>query len=130
MFFFRNHAENKAERLVPDFLLFFKKALCKVKKSKWSAAWLHYISIALKLAYNKNKLCNSLDYWSRDIPNFDVLEKSLGIVSPPHFAYDFSTKMFLYILLIGQISLSEYLSFFRYWAICVLQLFVDQVVTS
>ena len=27
--------------------------------------------------------------------NFDFLEKGLGIVSPPDFAYDFSTKMFL-----------------------------------
>ena len=27
--------------------------------------------------------------------NFDFLEKDLGIVSPPHFAYDFLRKMFL-----------------------------------
>ena len=27
--------------------------------------------------------------------NFDFLEKSLGIVSPPHFLYDFPRKMFL-----------------------------------
>ena len=27
--------------------------------------------------------------------NFDVLDKGLGIVSPEHFVYDFSTKMFL-----------------------------------
>ena len=27
--------------------------------------------------------------------NFDFLEKSLGIVSPPHCAYDYSKKMFL-----------------------------------
>ena len=26
---------------------------------------------------------------------FDFLEKGLGIVSPPHFVYDFSTKMLL-----------------------------------
>ena len=26
--------------------------------------------------------------------NFDFSEKGLGIVSQPHFAYDFSTKMF------------------------------------
>ena len=35
------------------------------------------------------------DYWSRDIINFDFLEKGLGIVSPPYFVYDFSTKVFL-----------------------------------
>ena len=27
--------------------------------------------------------------------NFDFLEKDLGLVSLPHFAYDFSRKMFL-----------------------------------
>ena len=53
------------------------------------------ISIALKVAYNKNKLHKTLDYWYRDVLNFDFLEKGLGIVSPPHFVYDFSTKMFL-----------------------------------
>ena len=26
--------------------------------------------------------------------NFDFLDNSLGKVSPPHFVYDFSTKMF------------------------------------
>ena len=52
----------------------------------WSAAWVHYISIVLKLAYNKNKLY---------ILNFDFLEKDLGIVSPPYFVYDFLTKMCL-----------------------------------
>ena len=61
-------------------------------KSKWSAAWFHYISIALKLVYNRNKLFKTLRYWSRDIFNFDFLDNGLGIVFPPYF--DFSTKMF------------------------------------
>ena len=64
-------------------------------KSKWSAAWFHYISIALKLAYNRNKLFKTLHYWSRDMLNFDILDKGLGIVSAAHLVYDFSTKMFL-----------------------------------
>ena len=54
-----------------------------------------YILIAINLPYNKNKLCEMLDYWSRDMLNFNFLEKGLGIVSPPHFVYDFSRKMFL-----------------------------------
>ena len=33
IFFFKNHAENKPGRLAPDFFLFFKKALYKVKAS-------------------------------------------------------------------------------------------------
>ena len=90
---FKNHAENEAGKLVPRCFLFFKKAL--LGKSKWSAAWFHYISIALKLVYNKNKLLKTLHYWSRDVLNFDFLDKGLGIVFSPHFVYDFSIKMFL-----------------------------------
>ena len=60
--------------------------------------------------------------------NFEFLEKDLGIVSPPHVVYNFSKKSFLYyIALADQISLSD---IFRYCAICVLQLFVNQAVTS
>ena len=64
-------------------------------KSKWSAAQFQYILIVLHLAYNKNKLHKSLDYWSRYILNFDFVEKGQGIVSTPHFMYDFSRKMYL-----------------------------------
>ena len=61
-------------------------------KSKWSAALFQYISIALNLTHNKNKLHKSLGYWSRDILNFGILETRQVIVSPPHFVYDFSRK--------------------------------------
>ena len=64
-------------------------------KSKWSAAKFESVSIVLNLAKNKNKIYKTLEYWFRDILNFDVLEKGLGIVSPRHFLYDFSRKMFL-----------------------------------
>ena len=59
------------------------------------------------MAYNKNKLYKTLDYWSRDMLNFGFSENSLGLVSRPHSVYDFSRKMFLmlYILLTDQISL-------------------------
>ena len=53
-----------------------------------------YISTALILAYNESKLYNTLHYSSRDMLNFDFLEKSVGIVSLPHFVNDFSRKMF------------------------------------
>ena len=33
MLFLKNHAENEAEKLVPDHLLFFKKALHEVNAS-------------------------------------------------------------------------------------------------
>ena len=65
------------------------------------------------------------------MPNFNSSEKSLGVVSPPLFVYHFSRKMFLmFVLLTDQISLSDCLYFSRYWEICVLQLFVNQAMTS
>ena len=61
MFSFENHAENEAEKLVPDFFLFFKKALYDVKKNS-PVALFQYNLIALNLAYNKNKLHETLGY--------------------------------------------------------------------
>ena len=81
-------------------------------KSKYSAASFQYIPIALKLTHNKNKLKKTLDYWSRDIPNFDFLEKRLRIVSPPHFVHYFSRKMFF------MLYLTDCLYFLRYWWYC------------
>ena len=47
--------------------------------------------------------------------NFDLLEKGLGTVSPPHFEYDFSHRCSsCYIQLIDQISLPDGLYFLRY----------------
>ena len=51
--------------------------------------------MVINLAYNKNKLYKVSDYRSRDMFNFDFLEKGQGIVSPPYFVNDFSRKMFL-----------------------------------
>ena len=47
------------------------------------------VMFALNLACNRNKLFKTLDHWSRDMLNFNFLEKGLGVVSPPHFVYDF-----------------------------------------
>ena len=41
---------------------------------------------------------------------FDFLEKGLGIVSPPHFVYGFSRKMFLMLYSINWTSFTDYLS--------------------
>ena len=64
--------------------------------------------------------------------NFNFSEKDLGLVSPPHFVYDFSRKVILMLhsILTDQVSLFDCLYFSRYWAICLLQLFVKQAVTS
>ena len=37
----------------------------------------------------------TLDYWSRNMLNFDFLEKDVAIVSTPYFVHDFSRKMVL-----------------------------------
>ena len=78
------------------------------------------ISIALNLSYKKKKikLYETLDYCSRDMLNFDILENGLGIVSPRHFVHDFSRKIFsCYLLLSQQISLPYCFYFLRYCAI-------------
>ena len=62
--------------------------------------------------------------------NFDFSEKDLGLVSPPHFVNDFLRKMFLMFGKKFQILLSDGLFFSRYWTICILQLLVNQAVTS
>ena len=68
---------------------------------KWSAASFQYIMIALNLAYYKNKLYKPLDYWWRDMLDFDFLGKGLGIVAPQNFAHIFSGKMFLVLYFIN-----------------------------
>ena len=84
----------------------------------------------LNLGFTKNKLKKTLGYSFRDMLNFNFPKKDLGLVSPPHFLYDFQEKCFsCYILLTDQISLFDCLYFSRYWAICALQLFVNQAAT-
>ena len=101
--------------------VFLKKAYYGVKASGLQLG--SYISIALNLTYTKNKLYTILDYWYRDILNFDFLVKCLRIVSPPYFMYDFSRKLFL-MLAVFYINWPNFnadcLYFLRYWSICVL----------
>ena len=95
---------------------------------RWSAAYFQSLSIVFSLA-DKNKMYKTLEYWSRDMLNFEFLEKGLEVAPPPHFVNDFSRKMFLK-LLTDQFSLPGCLYFWRYWSIGVLQLFVKQDVMS
>ena len=41
-FFFKNHAQNEAERLVPDLFLLFKKALFEVKANGPQLSFNHF----------------------------------------------------------------------------------------
>ena len=40
--------------------------------------------------------------------NFDILDKGLGMVSPAHFVYDFSMKMFLMLYSINRPNLTAW----------------------
>ena len=87
--------------------------------------------MAFNLAYNKSKMCKTLDYWSREKFNIDFLEEGPGIVSPPHFVYDFSRKMFLILYSINWSNLTVWLPLLLdILGICIFQLFLFQVVTS
>ena len=78
--------------------------------------------IALNLAYNKNKLSKTLEYYS--------YIRSLLIFQKRVWDQFFQEKCFsCYILLTGQISLSYCLYVSRYWTIYVLQLYVLQLLT-
>ena len=108
----------RQENISSPLFFFFKKALAS------GLSLFQYISIALSLVYNKAKLYKTLDYWSRDMLNFDFWERGLGIVFPPHFVYDFLIKIFLKLYSVNRpISLAGCLYFLKFWAICVLQLF-------
>ena len=73
----------------PRLLFVFKKSFI------WGKSKFQYISIVHNLACNIIKRCRTWDYWSRDMLNFDFLQKGLGIVSPPYFMKDVSRKIFL-----------------------------------
>ena len=51
--------------------------------------------IVRNLAYCKNKQYKALDYWSREMLNFDFLGKGQRIVLASYFVHDYSRKMFL-----------------------------------
>ena len=83
----------------------------------WSLVSIYFDT--LHLIYNKNKLYKTLDYWSRQLFNFDFLEKGLGIVSLPHFLYDFSRKIFLTLYSINWPNFIVWSPLLlRYWKLC------------
>ena len=52
-----------------------------------------------------------LNYRSRDMLKFGFLDKGLGTISPAHFVYDFSTKMFLMLYSINWSNFIVWLPF-------------------
>ena len=74
----RNPAEIEAVRLVPD-LLFFKKVLYVVKPSGRTSVSIYLDSPWLEHTIKTNDEIS--DCWSRDMLNFDFLEKNMELVS-------------------------------------------------
>ena len=85
--------------------------------SNLHASWLS----AFNLAHNKNKLCKTSDYWSRDIVKFYFSGKGLWIVSPPHIVSDFLRKMFLVLYSINW-------PYFILWLPLLLDIFVNMCI--
>ena len=52
-----------------------------VDRSKWSAAWFLYFNNP-QISIQQKEQFKTLDYWFRDMLNFNFLDKSLEIVSP------------------------------------------------
>ena len=128
-FFFKHHTEDEPGRNVPDHFLFIKKGLYEVKASdlqfNFNIFWQRSTWNTIETNYK------SLDYFRLLIQRYAQFW-FFGKWSGTSFFNTFFVlkKMFArYIVLIGQISLSDCLSFLRCWAICVLQLFANQVVT-
>ena len=125
IFFFKNYAENEAGKLVPVHFLFFKKALYQVKPSV-----LQLDFAAFRQPSDQHTIeTNCLKLNTTDLEIFLILIYQIKVWE--QFLYDLSAKMFVMLYSINyQISLSACLNFLRYRPICVLQLFVNQVVTS
>ena len=92
-----------------------------------------YCILSLWLSkYIETKL-HTTCFYKAYFKNKHILEikRGLELFSLPHFLHIFKEKYCsCHSLQIDQVSSSSCFYFVRYWAICVLQLFVNQVVTS
>ena len=134
IFFFKSYAENEARKLVtPVCFLFFKKALYQVKASDLQVNFT--ISQQLSNQDTITKICLKVytividpKICSVFIFQIRVWEQFLQHILCMIFQKKKCSSC--YNLLPDQISLPGCLYFLRYWAICVLQLVVNHVVTS
>ena len=108
--FLKNLTKNLVEKLFPDPFL---------KNQNCAYTWIDSL-----------KFCTVLFHC---MPSWGLIKdkKDLELVSLPQFLHNFWKKKFiLFILWTDEISSSGCLYFVRHLAICVLQLFVNQVVTQ
>ena len=87
-----------------------------------------YISMALTLIYNKNKLYKTLYYLSIEVLNFNFLEKRSETSFFTKVCRCFKKKCFsCYNLLTYQIYWSDCFYFSRYWPICALNFEINLI---
>ena len=130
MFFFKIYAENEIRGLAPDLSLFFEKVLYEVKANglqlsfntfRYSTTRHTIKTKCLKLQTIDSEICSILIFQKMVWEQF--LHHILCMI--------FQGKCFsCYVLLSDEMSIPDLLYFLRYWLIYVLQLFVNQVVTS
>ena len=78
--------------------------------------------MTLNSANNKNKPNRTLGCRSRDMLNFEFLEKGLGIDSSSHFMYDLSRKIFVMLCSINWLK-------FIFWFPLLLEIFNNMFIT-
>ena len=111
-------------------LSFFKKAFYEVKANGLQLSFNILGQVSACIALNTN--CIKVQGIDPEICSILTFQKRVWKYFLHHILCKiFQEKYFsCYILLIGIISLPGSLYFLRYWAICVLQLFVSQILTS
>ena len=122
-FFLKNHTQNMMQKLFPDLFM---------KNQNWdqqSTASYSLFLLCVKLSAIEML---KLSYRPLAFTSCKAFLKEVWKLSPCLIiCMVFEGKYFFcYVLLTDQISLSGCFYFMRYWAICVLHLFVNQVVTS
>ena len=101
-------------------LYFLKKLNIRWKQVVCSLVSIYFDSP--QMPYNKKRLYKTLDLWSRDMVDFNFSEKGLGPVSPRHFVYDFSRKIFLMLHSINRQN-------FNVWLPLLLEILGDMYIT-
>ena len=116
-------------------LTFLEHYALKGKKPSWLVTvwflrdWILIENCILFLITKYSKFTNKIrsgNFTDKFCPKYQEILKKRGILHPPHTPLGTP----LQVIWTDEIPLSDCLYFLRYWAICLLQLFVNQTVTS
>ena len=125
-FFSKNHSQNGVEKLFPDlFLKNQNQGYLWINSDKFSTVYMPNWGLSKYIETKLQTICYYLKWslWKKN-------KKRSAINLLPSFSAWFLKKCCCYVILTDQISLHGCLYFVRYWTICVLQLFISQVVTT